>query len=164
MVDLRRPRGRSSEAGPRLRRSLLLAITGAGAPRVPLRVAAASRRSAVSPLPQSGHCPGGWGGRQGSRLTYPARSRGARVAAAHPGRAVTGAVACPPAPPSAWLLPIQATLSCFWRFLRVHPPHHLHFRGRGSGSLSCSTFASPRASLEATAWQAAWKALDLKQD
>lgn len=162
-VDLRRPRGRCPEAGPRLRRSQLLAITGAAAPRVPLRAALRPGDMLIPLCPRVNTAPG-VGGRQGSRLTFPARSREARVAAARPGRAVIGAVACPAAPPSAWLLPVQAARSCFWRFLRLHPPHHLHFRGRGSGSPSSSTFASPRASLEAAAWQAAWKPLDLKQD
>lgn len=155
-VDLRRPRGRSPEAGPHLRRSRLPALTGAGAPRVPGRAAAASLRSAVSPVPRVGIAPG-VGGRRGSRLTYPARSRGARRGVAHPGRAVTGAVACPVAPPSAWLLPGQAARNRFWRFLRLHLPHHPRGRARGSGSLSCNTFASPLASLEAVAWQAAQK-------
>lgn len=155
-VDLRLPCGRSPEAGPHLRRSQLPELTGAGATRVPLRAAAASLRSAVSPVPRVDIAPAG-GGRQGSRLTYPARSRGARGGVAHPGRAVTGAVACPAAPPSAWLLRVQAARNRFWRFLRLHPLHHLHGRARGSSSPSCNTFAFPRSSLEAVAWQAAWK-------
>lgn len=100
----------------------------------------------------------GVGERQGSNLTYPARSRGARVGAAHPGGAVTGAVACPAAPPSALASPGPGRTFPL-REISAFASHSITVTLGTLGAVpSSSDFAAfPHSSLEAAVWQAAWK-------
>lgn len=148
-----------AEAGPRLRHSQLLALTGA-------RPRGRPGSLSVPPLHPGGRpflrcpeltLPQGVGGRQGSRLTYPARSRRARGGAAHPGRAVTDAVAYPAAPPSALASPGPGRPFPLLE-ISAFASHPITVTLGSVGAVPSSDAAAfPHSSLEAAVWQAAWK-------